>query len=194
MSGVAHPIDIGIIESPSLAQPKWFLVAAGVGFVALTAKTVNEGIRGLTGPAAYVYGALKTLRHFIPEHTSVKIDEELVFQGEATLISVSNVETTGGGIKIAPGAKPDDGMLDICVVDKVSRAKIAVMLPRAFSGKHIADAAVSMYRGRKVEIATADACPLWIDGEVVDNSSHIYFKTQRAQDYAARKTGYTCLA
>lgn len=165
--GCAHAIDIGLIESPSLPQPTYFLAAAGVGFVADTAKTVNEGVKGLSGTAAYLYGAVATLRRFLPEYVRVKIDGRTAFEGESTLISVSNVATTGGGIRIAPGAKPDDGVLDVCIVSKVSKSKILAMLPRAFPGDHVRDRAVSMMRGRRIEIETMQPCALWIDGEVV---------------------------
>jgi diacylglycerol kinase (ATP) len=169
-SGASHAIDIGIISSASLEKPKHFLVAAGMGFVADTAKTVNDGVKKLTGPAAYVYGALATLKRFKPESLTLTIDGQTIFEGEVTLISVSNVETTGGGIKIAPGSSPDDGLLNICVVEKVSKSKIILMLPRAFTGDHVNHPAVTMYTGKKIEIQTANACPLWIDGEVVGST------------------------
>jgi diacylglycerol kinase (ATP) len=170
ISGESHPIDIGLITSRSLPNPKHFLVAAGIGFVAQTAKTVNDGVKHLTGAAAYIVGAISTLKHFVPEYIKVTIDNKIVFEGESTLVSVSNVSTTGGGIKIVPDAQPDDGLLDVCLVSKVSRSKILMMLPRAFVGTHIMDQAVSIHRGKTIEIESISESPLWIDGEVVGSA------------------------
>ena len=166
-SGQPHAVDVGLIEGVGLGDGRKFLVAAGIGFVADTARTVNEGVRGLSGPAAYVYGAVKTLRTFSPVEVTVSFDGRNPETLEAMLMSISNVATTGGGIKIAPGAEPDDGLFDICLVRKISKARLLAKLPAAFVGKHVGDPAVTMLRATRIEVSTRTPCQLWIDGEVL---------------------------
>ncbi len=167
VDGVRHRIDIGEIVGVGLNGTRNFLVAAGVGFVADTAKTVNEGIRGLTGPAAYIYGAIRTLRHFTPIELSMSLDGAPAQQLAAMLLSISNVATTGGGIRIAPKALPDDGLLDLCLVAKISKFKLMQKLPGAFLGKHVGDPSVTMLRAKTIDIKTSVPVQLWIDGEVM---------------------------
>jgi len=164
--GVPRGIDIGEIDGAGLAGKRRFLVAAGIGFVADTARTVNEGVRGLTGPAAYIYGAVKTLRGFSPVELTVSFDGKPPETLGCMLMSISNVATTGGGIKIAPDARPDDGLFDVCLVSQISKAKLLSKLPAAFAGKHVDDPAVTMLRASRVEVGTRTPCQLWIDGEV----------------------------
>ncbi len=167
VTGRLHHIDIGWIEGTGLGSGRWFLVAAGLGFVADIAKTVNEGVRFLHGAPAYIFGAAKTLRHLEPFPLSVAIDGEPVDMPLATLISVSNVETTGGGLKIAPNASPEDGALDICLVGEISRGELLKQLPHVAKGTHIHHPAVRMVRAKSIEIVTKTPKALWIDGEVV---------------------------
>ncbi len=166
-TGHVHQIDIGRIKGTGLGHGRWFLVAAGLGFVADIAKTVNEGVRFLHGAPAYIYGAAKTLRHLEAFPLTVAIDGEPIDMVSATLISVSNVETTGGGLKIAPNADPADGVLDICLVGEISRLELLKQLPHVANGTHVGHPAVRMIRAKSIEIVTETPKSLWIDGEVV---------------------------
>ncbi|HEY3331260.1 MAG TPA: diacylglycerol kinase family protein [Capsulimonadaceae bacterium] len=168
--GPVRHIDIGRISSPSLASDRWFLVAAGLGFVADIAATVNRGLRRLHGAPAYIYGAAVTLRHLRSFAIVIKLDGQTLDFDEATVISISNVETTGGGLKIAPGADLADGLLDVCLVGKLGRLELLKQLPAVVTGKHISHPAVTMLRGKCVEIETSEPKELWIDGEVVGHT------------------------
>jgi diacylglycerol kinase (ATP) len=167
VNGKRTPIDVGTIEGRGIENPYYFLVAAGVGFVAETAKTVNEGIRWLHGAPAYIYGALQTLRRFDPISLTITIDDKEPEALDAMLISVSNVATTGGGMRIAPDARPDDGLLDICLVEKIGKMALVGQLPGVFAGKHVRHPAVRMMTARTVRIETESPKILWIDGEVI---------------------------
>ena len=166
VSGEQRAIDAGMIEGEGLVSPRRFLVAAGIGFVADTARTVNAGIRGLTGPAAYVWGAIKTLRGFQPVHMNVAFDGEAPVEMHSMLMSISNVATTGGGIRIAPDATPDDGFFDVCIARQMSKARLLSKLPAAFAGRHVHDPDVTIRKSRLIEVTTRTPCQLWIEGEV----------------------------
>ena len=105
VGGERRGIDVGIIRGEGLNGPRRFLVAAGVGFVADTAQTVNAGIRFLRGAPAYIYGALKTLQGFKPLMATITDEQGKSRSFESMLISVSNVATTGGGIKDRAGRR-----------------------------------------------------------------------------------------
>lgn len=160
-------LDIGAVEGCGIEPPYYFLVAAGVGFVADTAKTVNEGIRWLHGAPAYIYGALKTLKRFQPLPLTIQFDNGEPKALSAMLVSVSNVATTGGGMRIAPDARPDDGYLDICLVSRISKSELVKQLPGVFAGRHVGHPAVSIVKAATVRIETEKPADLWIDGEVI---------------------------
>ncbi len=164
--GVTRPMDVGVIEGEGTHGPKHFLVLSGTGFDARTAQTVNAGIRSLSGPLAYVWGAVQTLRTFTPFALTLTLDDEAPRQLRCMFVSFANVETTGGGMKIAPGARPDDGCLDICLVGAVSKLTLLYQLTQVFSGSHVKHPAVSLLRARTIRVEADPPQPLLIDGEV----------------------------
>jgi len=164
--GVVRHIDVGVIEGKGTEGERHFLVLSGTGFDARTARTVNSGIRGLSGPLAYVWGAILTLKDFEPFALTLTLDDDAPRRLQAMFVSFANVETTGGGMKIAPGACADDGFLDICLVGKVSKVTLLYQLSQVFSGKHILHPAVSLLKARRLTVEADPPQPLLIDGEV----------------------------
>lgn len=164
--GVVRHIDVGVIEGKGTEGERHFLVLSGTGFDARTARTVNSGIRGLSGPLAYVWGAILTLKDFEPFVLTLTLDDDAPRRLQAMFVSFANVETTGGGMKIAPGACADDGFLDICLVGKVSKVTLLYQLSQVFSGKHILHPAVSLLKARRLTVEADPPQPLLIDGEV----------------------------
>lgn len=164
--GVTKRIDVGVIEGLGTGGPRHFLVLTGTGFDARTAQTVNAGIRGLSGPLAYVWGAILTLKDFTPFHLTLTLDDEKPRHTEAMFVSFANAETTGGGMRIAPGATVDDGCLDICLVETVSKPTLLFQLSQVFSGKHVNHPAVTMLRASSLTVDADPPQPLLIDGEV----------------------------
>jgi diacylglycerol kinase (ATP) len=159
-------VDVGLVQSHDLPARR-FLVAAGVGYIA---DTVNKGIKYLRGMPAYLLGALQTLNAFQPSDILLKIDDGAPRTVRAMLISISNVATTGGGMKIAPGALCDDGLLDICLVHKISKLELLRQLPSVIKGGHTGHPAVEMIRAKTVEIKSKNPLSLWIDGEVIGST------------------------
>ena len=165
-SGVIRNVDVGVIDGEGTGGPRHFLVLAGTGYDARTAQTVNSGIRFLSGPLAYVWGAVLTLWRFTPFALTLTLDGAPPRRLKAMFVSFANAETTGGGMKIAPGAKVDDGCLDICLVAAVSKPTLLYNLTQIFSGRHLRSSAVSMHKAKRLTVDADPPQPLLVDGEV----------------------------
>jgi diacylglycerol kinase (ATP) len=164
--GKTRRVDVGTIEGKDTGGPRRFLVITGTGYDAQTARTVNEGISYLSGAPAYVWGAILTARKFTPFRLSLTLDDGEKIETPAMFVSVANTETTGGGMKIAPGAQPDDGLFDICLVREVNKWDLLWQLTKVFDGSHVNHPAVTMLRGSRVTLDADPPQPLLIDGEV----------------------------
>ena len=167
ISGKTKRVDVGVIDGVGTGGPRHFLVLAGTGYDARTAQTVNSGIRFLTGPLAYVWGAILTLSTFKPFTLTLTLDNDAPRTLKAMFVSFANAETTGGGMKIAPGAVVDDGFFDVCLVAEVSKPTLLFNLTQIFSGRHLRCPAVSMHRAKSLTVDADPPQPLLIDGEVV---------------------------
>lgn len=167
VSGITKRVDVGVLDGAGTGGPRHFLVLAGTGYDARTAETVNSGIRFLSGPLAYVWGAILTLAKFKPFTLTLTLDDAPSRQLKSMFVSFANAETTGGGMKIAPGAVVDDGCLDVCLVAEVSKPTLLYNLTQIFSGKHLRCSAVSLHRVRSLIVDADPPQPLLIDGEVL---------------------------
>ncbi|MBN0039873.1 diacylglycerol kinase family lipid kinase [Cellulosimicrobium cellulans] len=93
----------------------------------------------------------------------------VVWESPGALVSVANGPRIGGGIRIAPGAALDDGLLDVVVAGPFARWGAARIFPGMYAGRHLANPGVGTLRATSVTIAAtgAGAAPphAFADGE-----------------------------
>jgi diacylglycerol kinase (ATP) len=105
--------------------------------------------------------------------TSGSIEEDLndhwtlVSDRPTILAAFANTSTYGGGMKIAPQAKMDDGLLDVCVVGAVDPFKLFCMFPTVYSGRHLRIREVQYSRAPRVKVETEHPLDVYADGEFV---------------------------
>ncbi len=117
------------------------------------------------GAPTYAYAVLAELRTFRPLRYRVSFDgvpREL----DAVLIAVGNAGVFGGGIKVCPDARVDDGLLDVTIVHPASPALVIKLFPNLFTGRFTEHPAVEMLRAREV-VVDGDALHGMADGEVL---------------------------
>lgn len=165
--GRTHRVDVGTIEGEGTGGPRRFLVLAGTGYDARTAQTVNAGIKYLAGAPAYVWGAILTAKDFSPFQLTLTPEGGETIHTRAMFVSFANSATTGGGMRIAPDAKVDDGLLDICLVREIPKAQMLWQLTQVFKGDHVKHPAVTMLKAVRVTVQADPPQPLLIDGEVL---------------------------
>jgi len=163
-SGIPRPIDLCRIETDSTSA--YFLNVAGFGFDAEVASRVNRKPKHLGGTLPYVAGVLETLWRYRSPRMRIRIDGQLVAQA-VFLVAVGNCATYGGGMRIVPAARPDDGLLDVCLVRDLRRLEVLKLLPRLYSGGHVGHPSVALFRCREVSADADDRVLCQADGELV---------------------------
>jgi diacylglycerol kinase family enzyme len=73
----------------------------------------------------------------------------------------------GGGMKIAPQARMDDGLLDVCVVGGVNPFKLFCMFPTVYAGRHLKIREVEYFQAGRVRVETEHPLDVYADGEFV---------------------------
>ena len=86
---------------------------------------------------------------------------------EATLVTVANGPSYGGGMNVCPDAELTDGLFDVMVLGKVSRTELLKVFPKVYSGRHVGHPAVSFYRCREIEIVGSGSS--FADGEPISS-------------------------
>jgi diacylglycerol kinase (ATP) len=150
-------IDVGKVGE------KYFVDVLSTGFDSMVNERANA-MKRIKGRAKYNVSILMVLSTFKPKTYRFSIDG-LSFESKAMLIAVSNGICYGGGMKVTPDAKIDDGLFDILILSPVSKFEFLKVFPKVFSGTHTTHPAVKISRGKSVEI-DSDAVA-YADGERV---------------------------
>lgn len=144
------------------ANGSLFLNAFGCGFdaeIALRFAALTH--RGLAGYARLCVAALREL-----QAQSVTISSGTTsFALSALLVTVANSPQYGNNAEIAPGAKVDDGQLDLVAVEKLGVLRAAELATRLFRGNFDQHPAVRRLAGREFTIRRTSPGPLHTDGE-----------------------------
>ena len=145
-------------------QERWFASAAGIGFDAQVAAAMVRRRGWQAGRAGYVLTTLAELRRFGNRPVTITLDDE-TFSQSVLFVAIANGAYYGGGMRIAPEAKPDDARLDICVVGDISRLTALREMPNLYRGTHVRNPAVSMHTAQTVRIEGGPSTLIHLDGE-----------------------------
>jgi diacylglycerol kinase (ATP) len=157
--GEFHTIDAGFFED------KYFLVASGVGLDALIGKIFND--QSIRGPLPYFTIGIKEFIYYRPEIFTLIFDDKRI-SVPAMMVTVANTKGWGAGAIVAPLARPDDGLLDICILHRVTLWYAAVNFPKLFNGKIDKVRKYERYQTNRLQIIREKPGPFHVDGESHD--------------------------
>jgi len=83
------------------------------------------------------------------------------------LAAFANAPAYGGGMKIAPSARFDDGLLDICLVTDVDKFKLFCLFPTVYFGRHLSIPEVEYFQAERLRLETEKPLDVYADGEYV---------------------------
>lgn len=141
-----------------------YVGVVGIGFDGEVAKCVNEMSGWPGGPLAYPYALIRTLWRF--EAPLLRVEhEDGTYEGRAMFAVLANSPYFGGGMRIAPDARLDDGLLDLIILEEVPRLKLLALFPRVYRGSHIGHPSVHSLRVRRARLSADRPLTFFADGE-----------------------------
>jgi len=176
-AGMIAPLDPGETHEPALGvaqrSPRYFCCVAGVGLDSEVARHANQLPRWLRANGGYVLSLLPKIFTFAPFPLRIRVsgnaNESWTMRSDrpTLLAAFANTPLYGGGMKIAPRAKMDDGALDVCVVGGVDPFKLFCMFPTVYAGKHLAMREVEYFHAPRLRVETEQPLDVYADGEYV---------------------------
>jgi diacylglycerol kinase (ATP) len=158
LSGTTRPVDLG------RADGRWFAGVLGSGFDSMVNERANR-MSWPTGRSRYNLAILAELRVFRPVPFVLELDGE-PWETEAMLVAVGNGSSYGGGMRVCPDARLDDGLLDVTVLGPISKPEFLQVFPSVYKGTHVHHRAVTVRRARTV-VLSSPGVTAYADGERV---------------------------
>lgn len=159
--------DVGEIHYRGDHESKtlWFLNIAGIGFDAQVAYAANiQKQKGNSGLHVYLSELIKSLIIFKEPEFSVSTDSEtFTFKGFTVLAGICKY--AGNKMKLVPDADPQDRLLSIVLVKKLSKLKIIRKLSTLYSGTFIRLSEVSNFQCKEINIKSNPPFFMQVDGE-----------------------------
>ena len=160
LEGTPKPIDLARIGSTL------YHCIAGVGFDSVVTRFANEQVRRVRGSPRYAWSILRCLKFYQPHRLEIRSDVN-DFTGDVIFVTIGNNRSYGGGVTMAPRARLDDGLLDVCIVPAMSKLELLRWVPAAYRGEHLAHPRMGYFQTRKVTITSPSRLELFADGEFV---------------------------
>lgn len=143
-------------------EGRWFGCMMSAGFDALANERANN-MHHPKGKSRYTIAMALELINLKRINYTLTMDGVVTETG-ATLVCVGNGESLGGGMKVTPTAKVDDGLLDVLIVQPLSRTAFLRIFPKVFTGDHVKDPRVEVRKVKHIRIE-ADGVVGYADGD-----------------------------
>ena len=160
-------VDIGRVVGGIYPQGRFFCNCVGIGFDTITTLEVMKMPRW-GGFLSFLFGVLKTV--FLYNKAPLALIEygDQKIEQRSLLISMMNGRRLGGGFYMAPDAKPDDGLLDLCIAEQMSSFRVLQMIPHFMKGTQASQPEIRTGQTASITITAQDGpLPAQTDGEII---------------------------
>jgi diacylglycerol kinase (ATP) len=166
--GRARPIDVIRVEmsNEGVSQQTHFINAAGFGFDAAVTAEAHKS-KHLRGLLLYLVAIVRTLRRLECPLVHIRAG---AFEAEQRVLMVvaANGRYYGGGMKVAPEAQPDDGLIEVCIGDSMGWFSVLRILPRFVAGTHVTVKEVRMLRTPELALEFLEPVLVELDGDLLE--------------------------
>ena len=152
-------VDVGRLNQ------RLFLNVCGTGFDEQTLEYTQAAKKYVRGILPYMIGLFRAIFSYKPVHVKFTADGETQ-ERDVLLCSIANGRFIGGGIPVCPDARPDDGLLDMVIVETKPRWQIPFYLPGLMMGK-IDRFKVTTHKRCKEMTIISKGMRLNVDGEII---------------------------
>ena len=173
--GRVRRIDVGrlsYVSDEGKTGTRHFANIASFGMSGDVMHRVNRAtmIKRLTGRLAFTWGSLVSLFRYKSKPVRLKVDSTFDQVVTVSTCAVCNGQFFGGGMRVAPDASPDDGLLDVILIGDAPRRDILTSMNQIYTGEHVTSPHVKVFRGKSIIATPVEAtagAPVFIevDGE-----------------------------
>ncbi|MCX6255836.1 MAG: diacylglycerol kinase family lipid kinase [Bacteroidia bacterium] len=159
--------DVGLIsffDGPE-KKSRYFINIAGLGFESVVVKKTNfQKDKGRSGKAIYFYNIITSLLSYKNTKAEIIIDGEKI-NADVFSINVGNGKYCGGGMRQTPNALPDDGLLDVTIINGMGKFEIIRNLKILYDGTILNHPKIDGYKCKNIKVSSDSIIYTEADGE-----------------------------
>ena len=172
LAGQPRPMDVIEVICQTGGKPAshYALLFAGVGIVGESLKRTTRTVKRLCGRRfAYPVGLLRALWSYRAPQMRVTFGGR-TWERRFLFVGASNTEQAGGGMRIAPGAEIDDGLLNLNLIGELGRWDALRHLRALCRGRHIRHPDVQYLVGQDLSVEAEASLEVAADGELIGST------------------------
>jgi diacylglycerol kinase (ATP) len=169
LDGTTRTIDAGRVSYRTWAgedAERLFANVGSVGMSGAVAQRANSMSKALGGRMTFFYALARVFVEWQNTEVTVTLDEG-ERRGRMHDVIVANGAWHGGGMKLAPDARPDDGLFDVVLIGDVGKVDFLTTAPKLYKGRHVGHPKIEILRSRTVGVDAPEHLPIEVEGEQV---------------------------
>ena len=154
------------------------MVCLNISNMGLDVRIVRNAqpLKKFFGKSSYVISAVISILKHKNVRLVVDIGDGKVIEGDFTLAAICNGQYYGGGMRITPPAKMDDGLITLCLVSAMSRLRVLTLFPVMLAEKHTKLKAIRYIECKQITLTPLSPQTLCIDGNLYECEGSLDFK------------------
>ena len=166
LGGTARTIDLGRVELES-GTSRFFANVGSAGMSGAVARRANAMTKRFGGRATFFYALTREFLAWQNTRVVVELGDGITREGPMHDVVVANGRFHGGGMKLAPDARQDDGAFDVVLIGDITKPDFVTTAPKLYSGRYLSHPKVELLRSSSVSISADEPLPLEVDGEPI---------------------------
>ncbi len=162
LGGATRTVDVGRAETS--AGTRYFANVGSVGMSGAVARRANAMPKLLGGRLTFFYALSREFLGWRNSEVTVRLAGT---ERRAPMhdVIVANGSWHGGGMRLAPEARQDDGLFDVVLIGDVTKLDFATTAPKLYSGRYLSHPKVELLRSATVAVDSGEPLPVEVDGE-----------------------------
>ncbi len=176
VDGDERTIDAGRVRYRTWAgdeETRFFANVGSVGMSGAVAQRANGMSKAFGGRLTFFYALTRVFLEWENTEVTVRLDS-----GERRArmhdVVIANGVWHGGGMKLAPDARPDDGLFDVVLIGDVDKLDFLTTAPKIYRGRHVTHPKVEVVRSATVEVDAAEHLPIEVEGEQIGTTPAVF--------------------
>jgi diacylglycerol kinase (ATP) len=166
LGSATRMIDLGRVECEG-GGSRLFANVGSAGMSGAVARRANTMTKAFGGKATFFYALTREFLAWQNTRVVVELDDGVRREGPMHDVIVANGRYHGGGMKLAPEARQDDGLFEVVLIGDVTKPDFLTTALKLYSGRYLSHPKVELLRSSSLAIEADEPLPLEVDGEPI---------------------------